>query len=540
MRLFKRNQEEISFPIAVTFQDSPTGRLVMIEEALQEKDELKPFFCIGCLQIDVESRIEVIPVAGKHAKFRRRSSEEQHLLGCPYQNHEAHMIRLAKDMNLSIQKNTLLLPTIAWKQPLTFLERPFVEKRSYFTQLELQKWNQWIQEVGRHFPYLTPLNSSTLKLQFAHDQQISLRQLIDYDPLKNEELTLLLFLGHVQEMKCVGHQYMVKVVAEESEQEITCWLSFSRFLYSFLSINQLVGRRIAVTGYGQRVDESSLKIEIWSIHHQLAYLGLLNTPSLNSSNYDLAIYFQQQLFQKGIEYFSICLGDPSFSKEYFSSVWEKDYPSAAEIEQVQEEQVKGYHEREQKLKKELEQANREFQAAKRRFEAIQVALKEVPFLQWLLGKNRQRKAERDELERKLRKADEKVSNIEYKLKKQRRDLEWKKQKLEEQKKTWEAVKKGIVMERERKTWFKNKVLWEIPSEQDQECMVLGLQIHYGLPNISIDIGFQYCKKEGDFYIPILKQTEKIICHLSQCQSVEEMIEQCWAEIYHKIEQMRHA
>lgn len=537
MESLKLYTENTRFPAAFTFRSSSQGQLITIEEALPQTEESEPYYCYGCIQMDLQSRVEVTPISGNNPFFRLRDSEQEHVMGCPYHRPDQYMGKLAKQLQMSYQDQQIELAMLPFTQPQSFLNHSLEKRWSLFVQKDTKKWMTWIQEIGLYDPYLSIFKTSSFQLLLAEKTKIPLKNLLLYTQPDEQNLQLMLVRGVISEISEHGNQWNITITPFESDKHQSVHLQCSRFLHSPQAIAQLVKKRVAVWGYVSQEENEYLMMEIYSLNHQLAILGELQLPSLHSSVQILSQYFYEKLFLKGTEYYPLQICENSFLGPYFQQRLQEEEPQYQSEQHQLATELKKHREEREKWKRQISELNRKKEVLEKRLEAIQVAIQETSFILTILGKNLQRKAKRKQMQKELNQVQDELAEAEMNYSKARRHAKQISQELEELHHDWVVLEKGVITENSRKKPFQEMIIWEIPSGSEDEYMVVGVDIHYSLPRVSVTASIQYCRKEKKGYIPMLKYSERFSSGSWHSQNMEEIIEECWAQVYRKIELM---
>lgn len=526
----------LNIPLAFTFRKGEKGEQVTVEEALKSKEDWKPFYCYGCLQLDHHSRIELTPVAKTQPYFRRSHSEQQHLIGCPYADPFWYLKRLAQYVRLPLHKESISLvclsPAISGFHQLSHQER----MRSYL-YTEVQQLMTWIQEISAYFPHLTPLKTLPLKAKLA-EKTIPFAQLLFEGSLKGEEeAPLLLLTGRVEKIEEQENGWEL-ILSSEVKTDFQVQLTASAFLHNAEAIHALQGQRLAVLGYTQ-VKNAQLSIELFSLQHQIALLGDdIENISWRPKWQKLDKYFYRQFQAKGKELYSLQVTSHSFFQPYFEQRIDEERENYERQKQgwvVQKERLqKEFKEKELLIEDKLEQQ----ELLEKRIEAIKVAIKETPFWHMILGKNRRRKAERDQLEQEFHQLQDEVALEKLACERIKRNIEQGDRHIQELDKEWQLFEQGAETERSRKEALQAKIIWEIASEVQDEVMLVGVDWEYQLPEIRVTLHLQYCRKADSYYIPLLREVEPLVCHNGEVQRIEDLISACWQRITAQIAQMK--
>jgi hypothetical protein len=525
-----------NIPLAFTFRKGEKGEQVTIEEALKSKEDWKPFYCYGCLQLDHHSRVELTPVAKSQPYFRRSHAEQQHLIGCPYADPLWHLKKLAQYVQLPLRQEAISLvclsPAISGFHQMNHKER----MGSYLYE-EVRQLMAWIQEMSTYFPQLTPLKTLPLKAKLA-EKTIPLSQLFFQGSLEVEgDAPLLLLTGRVEKIEELESGWQISL-SPDANTEFRVQLTASAFLHPAETIQAFQGKRIAVLGY-TRVQDSQLSIELFSLTHQVALLGPdVANLSLQPQWQKLDKYFYLHFQAKGKELYSLQVTPQSFYQPYFEQRIDEEREAYERQKQgwvVQKERLqKEYKEKELLIQDKLEQQ----ELLEKRIEAIKVAIKETPFWHMILGKNRRRKAERDQLEHEFHKLQDEVALEKLACEKINRTLEQGDRHIQEMDKEWQLFEQGAETERSRKEALQEKIIWEIASEVQDEAMLVGVDWEYHLPEIRVTLYLQYCRKADSYYIPLLREVEPLTCHNGEVQRIEDLISACWQRITAQIAQMK--
>lgn len=525
-----------NIPLAFTFRKGKGGESVTIEEALKRKEDWKPFYCYGCLQLDHHSRVELTPVAKSRPYFRRSHSEQQHLIGCPYADPLWYLRRLAQYVQLPLRQEAVSLvclsPSISGFHQLNHRER-----MSSYLYEEVQQLMAWIQAMSAYFPQLTPLKTLPLKAKLA-EKTVPFAQLFFEGRLEGEgEAPLLLLTGKVKKIEELENGWQISL-SPDAKTDFRVELTASAFLHHAETIQAFKGKRLAVLGY-TRVHDSQLSIELFSLVHQIALLDDdVANLSLQPQWQKLDHYFFQQFQTKGKELYSLQVTSQSFFQPYFEQRIDEEkeaYESQKQAWIVEKENLQKEHEEKEILiQDKLEQQ----QSLEKRIEAIKVAIKETPFWHMILGKNRRRKAERDQLEQEFHQLQDEVALEKLACEKIKRTIEQGDRHIQELDKEWQLFEQGAETERSRKQALKEKIIWEIASEVKDEAMLVGVDWEYHLPEIRVTLHLQYCRKADSYYIPLLREVEPLSCHNGEVQRIEDLLSACWQRITAQIAHMK--